>query len=94
MAKCSKCSRPLLRTVTWQCLQCGGPGESEVVERLQALCRDLVGEEVLHQGGKYETEMQRLRARIAELEAEEPTSRDVMECARKHREAAKRRGGW
>jgi len=41
MAKCSKCSRPLLRTVTWQCLRCGGPGESEVVERLRAIVEKL-----------------------------------------------------
>ena len=31
------------------------------IERLRALCDDLVGEESLHQEGKYETEMRKLR---------------------------------
>jgi hypothetical protein len=39
------------------------------VERLRALCENLVGEEKLHQDGQCETEMTRLREALADAQA-------------------------
>jgi hypothetical protein len=41
---------------------------ADELERLQALCQDLVGEEALRQDGQYETEMRRLRTKAEKLD--------------------------
>lgn len=41
------------------------------IKRLQEICKQLVGEETLHQDGQYETEMQKLNKQIEQLQSSE-----------------------
>lgn len=49
------------------CLTCFAEIAAKKIERQNILCRSLVGEELLHRDGQYETEMQRLTAEVKAL---------------------------
>ncbi len=68
LARCLKGAANVLRLNGF--IGYAGDVDDAVTElrRLDDLCEALVGEEQLHQDGEYETEMQKLRARNAELE--------------------------
>ncbi|MEK5415115.1 hypothetical protein [Paenibacillus sp. FSL L8-0708] len=60
----------------------------EESERLNEICRQLAGEEMMFQEGQYETEMQRLEAKLVEEQQTIARQREVLESARNTMEDA------
>jgi len=55
--------------------------QNEEAKRLNEICKQLAGEEMMFQDGKYETEMQRLESKLAEAQQTIARQQEAMDRA-------------